>query len=329
MPLITPEGAHVDQLLTDYSIRYMQDPAGFVAQRIGVVKPVAHQSDRYVEYTRGYWFRSEAGPRALGEPPRRRGYGLDTTKTYSCISQWVEETVDDEIKANATPPIDPEADAVDLIMSDMLLRRELDFQSKALVASAWTTQIAGVSSAPSTNQTLQWDQSGAIPGTVIRNYQNTVKTLTGMKPNVLVLGASLAVTVIDNADYQDKVKYTGTGGVIKDASEMAQYFNVDEVVIADAIQNTADEAQNMSGAFIMDPKSALLVYRAPTVGLKTVTAVTVFTWAQLLGGNAYTPAVVFRGRDDRAHTDWFQGAMAYDIKVTAPDLGVFFSTMQA
>jgi hypothetical protein len=31
-----------------------------------------------------------------------------------------------------------------------------------------------------------------------------------------------------------------------------------------------------------------------------------------------------RGRDDRAHSDYFQNRMAWDLQQVAPDLGVFF-----
>jgi hypothetical protein len=34
--------------------------------------------------------------------------------------------------------------------------------------------------------------------------------------------------------------------------------------------------------------------------------------------------VIERGRDERAHSDWFQDRMAWDMKIVAQDLGIFF-----
>ena len=39
--------------------------------------------------------------------------------------------------------------------------------------------------------------------------------------------------------------------------------------------------------------------------------------------------VMERGRDDRAHSDYFQMRMAWDMKVVAPDLGAFLATAVA
>jgi hypothetical protein len=46
--------------------------------------------------------------------------------------------------------------------------------------------------------------------------------------------------------------------------------------------------------------------------------------------DAFNPAVgVYRGRDDRAYSDWFHVRTAYDMRVVSPDLGVFFYTAVA
>jgi hypothetical protein len=78
-------------------------------------------------------------------------------------------------------------------------------------------------------------------------------------------------------------------------------------------------------AHIVNTKDALLVYSAPSPATEAPSGGYIFAWTGLLGANATNPlAAVVRGRDDRAHSDWFHCRTAYDMKVVAPELGVFF-----
>ena len=68
----------------------------------------------------------------------------------------------------------------------------------------------------------------------------------------------------------------------------------------------------------------------PNPGLDSPTAIATFAWTGLIPGVTNTlGGVIERGRDDRAHSDYFQGRMAWDMQIIAADLGVFFSAAVA
>jgi hypothetical protein len=105
---------------------------------------------------------------------------------------------------------------------------------------------------------------------------------------------------------------------------LAALFDVSEVLIAESISNKAPEGAEDEIDFIVDSKSALLVYAAPSPSIYTPSAGYTFAWTGLIPGltNAMG-GVIQRGREELAHTDVLQIRIAYDMQATASDLGMF------
>jgi hypothetical protein len=108
---------------------------------------------------------------------------------------------------------------------------------------------------------------------------------------------------------------------------LAELFGVDEVIVAGGVQNTAEEgaaADNVG--FIVDDTSALLVYAPASPGLNVPTGGYTFAWVGLIPGiDRATGGVIARYRDELAHSNIFEIRTAYDTRIVAADLGVFFS----
>ena len=99
------EGAlHVDRYLTNFSVMYVQDARNFVAQRASSVIPVMKQTDIYVVYDRGYFWRDEAAPRPLGGRPNQVGYRI-SDQTYSAVEFALEHIIDDRQRAKGVTVI--------------------------------------------------------------------------------------------------------------------------------------------------------------------------------------------------------------------------------
>src|SRR5713226_4354395 len=94
---------HVDRYLTTYSVNYVQDRKVFVAQRAASVIPVMKQTDTYVSYDRGYFWRDEVLPRPLGGRPTQVGYKVNSDN-YNAIEYALEHVVDDRQRANVDDP---------------------------------------------------------------------------------------------------------------------------------------------------------------------------------------------------------------------------------
>jgi hypothetical protein len=122
------------------------------------------------------------------------------------------------------------------------------------------------------------------------------------------------------------IKYTQRGIITSEI--LASIFNVDRFLVPGGIQTTSPETENETDDadqfnFILSKTDLLLCYAAPSPGLDQPSAGYSFSWRGLLGGQAFE-SVVNRGREERAHSDWFEVRMAFDLKKVAGDLGVFF-----
>lgn len=313
---------HVDRYLTDFSVNYVQERGNFIAQRAASVIPVLKQTDMYVVYDRGYFWRDEAAPRPLGGRPIQVGYKVGSG-TYSATEYALEHVVDDRQRANVDAPIRLDENATTLLTQKMMIKQDRIWASSFFAASKWTTQFTGVGSSPTTDQFLQFNDENSDPIGTIDEAKDLMFAGTGFMPNTLVLGANVKRRLRTHPDIADRIKYTGVG--IADERKLAELFEVPNVFVARSIYNSADEGIADSFNYIVDPDAMWLGYIDPSPGLDSPTAIANFAWTGLVAGatNAIG-GVMERGRDDRAHSDWFQCRMAFDIKQVADDLGGFF-----
>src|SRR5690606_11227215 len=102
----TPGDVHVNGILGNISIAFMQNADDFVADRVFPTVPVSKQSDLYRTFDRAYWFRDEMQKRAPGTETAGIGYGVGTD-SYLCDVWGVHHDIDDQVRANADQPINP------------------------------------------------------------------------------------------------------------------------------------------------------------------------------------------------------------------------------
>lgn len=329
MPAQNIEGTiHVDRYLTNYSVQYIQDAGSFVSHECSSIIQVSMQSDKYVTYDRGYFWRDEARPRPLGGRPEQVTYKVGEG-TYSCIEYALEHMVDDRQRANVDQPIRLDELATSLLTQKQMIKQDRVWATNFFAASAgWTTLRVGTASTPGTNQFLQFDDANSDPIGVIDEAKDLVHERTGFMPNTLVLGSDVKRTLRSHPDIADRIKYVQHG--IADDGILASLFDVGKVKVARSIYNSAQEGATDSFDYIVDQKGMLLAYIEPNPGLDSPTAIAKFVWTGLLGGAANDlGGTIERGRDDRAHSDWFQSQMAWDQVQVAADLGCFFQNTVA
>lgn len=314
---------HIDRYLTDFSVMFVQDSNKFIAQRAASVIPVLKQTDKYVVYDRGYFWRDEAKPRPLGGRPLQVGYKIGEG-TYSAIEYALEHTIDDRQRANADDPIRLDENATVLLTQKHLIKQDRVWAQNFFRSGVWSTNFEGVASTPGSQQYLQFNDASSDPIGVIDLAKDQVNELTGFMPNTLVLGADVKRTLRSHPDIADRIKYVQHG--VADDQILAALFDVDNVITARSVYNAAAEGATDNFDFIVDRTGMLLAYIEPNPGLDSPTAIANFAWTGLIPGSTNAMGgVIESGRDDRAHSDWFQGRMAWDLKQVSADLGVFFN----
>lgn len=338
MPNPTAGDVHVNVPLTNISIAYMQDAAGFVADKVFPNIPVMKQSDRYFRYDRSDFWRNQFERRAPGTESAGSGWKIDSTPTYYATVWALHKDIDDQIRANADNPLNMDRDATTWLSQQAMIAREVTWAANYFTTGVWSgvtgstgTDITGVGSAPSTNQVLQWDQANSTPIQDVKANSDLIHLLTGIRPNKLTVGRQVWTKLSDHAEIIDRIKYTSGNNnpAIVSKQAAAALFELDEILVMDGIQATSAEnpafETSKTTAFIAG-KQALLSYAAPNASLLQPSGGYTFSWTGLLGaGGAGQRISTFRMEWLKA--DRVEGEMAYDQKLVSSDCGVFFTSI--
>jgi hypothetical protein len=323
----TRKQTHVDKILTDLSVKYFQDDSEYIADKVFPIIPVKEQGGRYFKYAKEDWFNDDAEERALGAESAGGDYDVDNTPTYFCKKYAYHKDVFEEDRVNSDDPLQPDEDATEFVTDKLKLRREVQWASSYFKTGVWGTDIDGVASNPGAGQLLQWNDANSTPIESIRAYRTAVKEVTGKKPNTLVLSEYAYNALCDHPDILDRIKFTQRGQVTVDI--LTGLFEIEKILIAGAIKNDAKKGQTANLKFIFG-KGALLCYTTNRPRLKTATGGYIFSWKGLLGSNAYSGRILripIPLKGDGAER--IEGEIAFDMKVVAPDLGVFFNNIVA
>lgn len=321
MPNPTPGQVHVDQLLTDLSVAYLQSSTKYVADRVFPRVPVANRSNKYAVYSQADFLRSEVQKRQAGSQPARVGYNTDNTNTYSADEYAVEHIIDDQVRANANGPYMPEEDAVKFLTQKMLLAREVDFVTKFFSTAIWSGSTKTSGDMEGGTDFTKWSNAASTPIENLHKGMQVIESKNGFLPNKLVVNRKVWFDLKNHPDIVDRVKYTSRDAVSTDI--VARLLGLDEILIAAAAKNSAAEEVAASNTYVAGA-NALLVYAAPSPGLMQPSGGYTFVWTGLIGSNE--GQVVETYRDDRVVSDVVRMRAAWDQRVIAAPLGVLYHT---
>jgi hypothetical protein len=325
MPKPTPGDAHVNAALTNVSIAYVLDAGrSYIADQVFPVVPVQKQSDAYFLFSQEDFLRIEAKERAPAVESAGGGYAL-TTATYSAKVYALHKDVDDQLRSNADPAVDPDDAAAEYITQQLLLKREKLWASAYFTTGVWTGDQTGVAAGPIANQFLQWNDAASTPIEDIRTQARVIQKRTGFYPNRLVLGPEVYDKLADHPDIIDRIKYTQQAVVTADL--LAGIFGIERVLQPEALENTAAEGLAGTYSYVYN-KAAQLLYAAPRPSLMVPSAGYIFAWTGFLGASAYG-ARMKSFRMEQNEADRIEGEMAFDPKVVAAGLGVHFASAVA
>lgn len=330
----TPSQVHTSSILTNLSVKFMQDSANFVADKIFPAVGVQKQFDKYYTYDRDDLRRNLAQLRAPATESAGGGYKI-STDTYACDVYAWHKDISGQERANTDAPLNADRDATEHVTHTLLIKREKDFVDTYFTDGVWTNDILGVSGSPSSGEVKKWsDLTSGDPIGDIDDAMATILQTTGYEPNTLVLGYNVFKSLKKHPDIIDRVKYVqniGANDVVRvNASALANLFfdgGMGRVVIMKAAETTANEGQtatNSDRTFI-GGDHAFMCYAATSPGLSKVSAGYTFNWNGLLGGNGNMRIKKFYM--DAIDADRIEGEMAYDMKVVSADLGYFWKSI--
>jgi hypothetical protein len=325
MPQPTQSQVHVDAILTNISVAYMQRAENFIADKVFPVVPVDKQSDKYFVYEKNDWLRDEAQVRTDGTESVGSGYNIATATYYADVFA-IHKDIGDQTRANADAPINVDREAAEFVTHRLLTRREIQFNNDFMTTGKWATDVTGVAASPTTGQTVQWsDYTNSDPIEDIERGKAGILSVTGLEANTLVLGYDVFRSLKNHPDLVDRIKYTSSQTITEDM--LARMFDIERVLVSKSVKATNKEGATGAYGFTTG-KTALLAHVAPQPGILTPSAGYTFSWTGVSQGMGLTIGTSsFRLESLRATR--VEAELAFDNKVVANDLGYFWNTIVA
>lgn len=325
MPQPTQSQVHVDAILTNISVAYLQRAENFIADKVFPVVPVDKQSDKYFVYSKNDWLRDEARVRTDGTESVGSGYNI-TTDTYYADVYAIHKDIGDQTRANADAPINVDREAAEFVTHRLLTRREIQFVNDFMTTNKWATDVTGVAASPTTGQTVQWsDYTNSDPIEDIEAGKAKILSTTGLEANTLVLGYDVFRRLKNHPDLVDRIKYTSSQTITEDM--LARMFDIERVLVSKSVKATNAEGATAAYSFTTG-KTALLAHVAPNPGILTPSAGYTFSWTGVSQGMGLTIGTSsFRLESLRATR--VEAELAFDNKVVASDLGYFWNSIVA
>lgn len=310
---------HVDQVLTNISVAYMQEATNFGAGMAAPTVSVTKQSDLFFKYNKGDFFRDEMQKRAPATESAGSGWNM-TTDSYFAHVWALHKDIPDQIRANADAPINLERETTLFLTQKAMIRREKIFVDQFMTTGVWTA--TGSDTSPGT----KWDQANSTPIKDLRTAMTAVQRTTGFRPNRITMGQMVWDAVADNADFIDRVNagQTPGGPAVVQASTLAAILGIQQISVIGGVEATSQEGEATDVLnFIGGGDTGVLVsYASPTPGLMMPSSIYTFAWTGHLGANA-EGGVIKTFRMDPIEADRVEIQIALDMKLIAADMGYY------
>lgn len=325
MPQPNVNALHINAPLTNVSVAYRLNREGLIADKVFPEIPVEHKTDVFWTIPKGAWFRDEARPRP--DATESVGSGYDVSEdTYNCVVEAIHKDVGDQARANADSVWNLDRDASEFVTDRLLLRKEVRFLTSVFKTGVWASDKTGVPATPGANEFVQWsDYDDSNPVKDVKGWKREILSTTGYKPNTLVLGYDVMDALSEHPLFIDRVKFTSAESINLDI--LARYFEVDKIVVSEAVINGGKEGLPDQFGFALG-KVAWLGYVAPAPSLLAPSAGYSFAWRGVSGGLAQTVGIS-KFRMEALKADRVEGEIAVAPKVVGADLGIYIQNAVA
>lgn len=299
----SPGEVQGDGLLTNISVAFEAQSEGFVAARLFPIAEVQKEAGKFwtLDTARNKFRRAETlrAPRT----PYKQVEWATGTDTYQAEEHGLESPVDDRERDNAEG-LEPDIEAQETATEGVLLGRE---KEAADLATAAATYPAG--NVLTLGAGDQWSDAASNPMEDVITIREAIRSQTGKVANTMVIPGSVVAKL---QLHQKVIDRMGVNGIrVVTADFLAALFEIPNVVIANAIENTAAEGLAATLADLWG-KHVVLAYVTPTPGRRRLS----FGYTFRVGGWKTK-----QYRDEPRTSDVFRAAEIRVLKVVAAGAG--------
>lgn len=302
---LSVDNVHTNQLLTNLSVQYYNEPSEFMAPFIFPSVSVPKLSDTYWIYNSGDFLRDDVQLRGPGAMYPEVGYG-GTTDTYRLVQYALAADVPDEVRDNADSPLAPDADAVAMLVQKFLIASERR-------AAAVATSTSVVTQNKTLSGTQKWsDYANSDPIADIWTARKTIRRASLRKPNKIAMGEQVwEDSLVSHPAFIERIKYTERATPDRQMTAMKDMFQVSDIRSSGVIYNAAAKGATSSFGDIWGD-DFLIFYSAPSFSLRSVSFGFTLTWMS-------TGPVITTKRDDLRDRDVHRGKHTCQEKVISPE----------
>jgi hypothetical protein len=256
MGFTTGKGLHVDRHLTNIAINYSSQ--NFIAGTIAPVVPVNKQSDSYPIFSRHEAFAIEDTVRAPGTEAKKITRSVSSAKyDASNYALGRDITIEDEANMDEAYRTELGIGATTYLVDKLMLDWE-----RRVTNIAVTTASVGSVFVPNS----AWGGGNSNAGDpIIQTFQliEHVQGTTGQRPNSLWFGWRAWNAFRRNYHARNFVNGVANGGGIVRREQIASLFEVDRIIVSDAMYHTVNEAHVNSLPLANAMENQLIAYFAP------------------------------------------------------------------
>jgi hypothetical protein len=295
MPMLqTIQGLRLATSLVPIVVEYR--PKGFIIDEVAPTVPVNLEQGIYYKFDSGNF----AVPETL-RAPRSVYKEIDwsmSEDTYKANEHGLEGRIDDRERKNVPGALDLDVGLTRRLTNGVLLGRERRGAS-LLMSTANITQNTTLVGA------AQWSDPTSNPGTQASAARTAIRAKTGFLPNQLTMGYAVFESLRIHPLIIDFVE-----GARPTLQDIAEYFEVERVVVAQTIYNAAKEGQTDSLSDVWG-KDALFSFTTENVAIDEPSFAYQFVVQELQP---------FRYRDTTVNCDVLRVTEIRAIKIVAPEL---------
>lgn len=307
-------GIHVDVLLSNIAINYR--PTGMIWDKVMPIINVDKQTNMIKTYNQADLFRIEDTLRSPGTEAQVIHFQVGSDN-YVCDNYANKANVTIEDRANADKAFirDLESGRVMRIKDNLML----DADKRVADLATNTTNVS-----TQTLPTSSWtDYQNSSPYTDLNAAIDLVYDATGYRPNRAVFSELPWRHCSRNDEIIDKVNKTGVTGGFFNArvQQVAELFELEQILIGRAFHNTADEAQSLSLSRVWGD-NVFLYYNPPRASTDVPAWGYSFRWNKAGLPNMQVERHPF---DTKTKVDELEVGYYQDEKVTSAALGILIS----
>lgn len=183
-----------------------------------------------------------------------------TTASYALEEKSLEHGIPERVMKNAQSPFDAKKNGTMLVSEKLKLDKEIDLKATILAAGA-----------PGLDTSASWATVSTDVVAQIRTGRNNIQINTGKKANVVVLSKDSYDALMKNTAFIAAVQYTSFPSESALRNKIAEFFDVERVLVADAINNTAKSGQSDVLSYIWSDM-AVVAYVNPNPAIESTSA---------------------------------------------------------